>query len=149
MSWVWLILLLVIVGNVFLRYALGEGRIEFEEIQWHLYSVGFLLGMSYAFQADTHIRVDVVSERLRPRTRAWIELYGLILSLFPFTALILVYATPFVIQSWSLAEVSQAPGGLPYRWLIKSVLPLGFLLLFAAGFSRLTQVWSFLFGVRS
>ena len=56
----------MICTNVTLRYAFGEGRIELEEWQWHIYSVGFLLGMSYAFQADAHIRVDVLSERLSP-----------------------------------------------------------------------------------
>lgn len=144
-SWLWLLLLFVVVGNVTLRYLFGEGRVELEEIQWHLYSVGFLLGLSYAFQADAHIRVDVLSERLPVRHRAWLELYGLLLALFPFLALVLWFSLPFVIRSWTLAEVSQAPGGLPYRWAIKAVLPLGFLLLALAALSRLTRVWRFLF----
>ena len=65
-SWVWLVLLVIIVLNVLLRYAFGEGRIEFEEIQWHLYSTGFLLGLAYTSQADAHIRVDVLHERGSP-----------------------------------------------------------------------------------
>jgi TRAP-type mannitol/chloroaromatic compound transport system permease small subunit len=145
-SWLWLALLLIIVTNVVLRYAFDEGRIELEEVQWHLYSLGFLVGLSYAYQSDSHIRVDVVSERLRPRTRAWLELYGIMLCLAPFILLILVYSVPFVQQSWLLSEVSQAPGGLPGRWLIKAALPLGFLLLFLASLSRLSRVWVFLFG---
>ncbi len=145
-SWLWLVLLLVICTNVILRYAFGEGRIELEEWQWHIYSVGFLMGMSYAFQSDAHIRVDVVSERLSDRHRAWIELYGLLLGLFPFVALVLIYGLPFVLQSLNLSEVSQAPGGLSQRWLIKAVLPLGFSMLLLAAWSRLTRVWQFLFG---
>ncbi|MCZ6829040.1 MAG: TRAP transporter small permease subunit [Gammaproteobacteria bacterium] len=145
-SWLWLLLLLIIVGNVVLRYAFEEGRIELEEIQWHIYSFGFLLGLAYAFQADAHIRVDVVSERLQPRTRAWLELYGLILGLLPFIALFLIHGLPFVQQSWAVGEVSQAPGGLPYRWFIKAVLPFSFALLLLAVWSRLTRVWLFLFG---
>ena len=147
-SWLWLVLLLVIVGNVVLRYAFGEGRVEFEEVQWHLYSLGFLLGLSYALQNDSHIRVDVTHERLRPRLQAWLELYGLVLCLFPFIALILVYTVPFVAVSFELGEVSSSPGGLPYRWLIKSALPLGFGLLLLAGISRLSRVWAYLFGSR-
>ena len=104
--------------------------------------------MSYAYQADSHIRVDVLSERLRPRLRAWLELYGILLALLPFIVLVLVYSLPFVAQSWALSEVSQAPGGLPLRWLIKAVLPLGFLLLLLATLSRLSRVWVFLFGTR-
>jgi TRAP-type mannitol/chloroaromatic compound transport system permease small subunit len=145
-SWIWLILMGIIVLNVVLRYVFGEGRIEFEEIQWHLYSVGFLIGISYAYQADAHIRVDVLHERWPPRLQAWIELYGILLFLLPFIALILVFSVPFVLQSYDLAEVSQAPGGLPLRWLIKAALPLGFVLLLLATLSRLTRVWAFLFG---
>ena len=62
MSWIWVCLIFVIVLNVLLRYVFSEGRIELEEIQWHLYSTGFMLGLSYAFQADAHIRVDVLHE---------------------------------------------------------------------------------------
>lgn len=146
LSWVWLVLLVIIVLNVVLRYVFGEGRIEFEEIQWHLYSLGFLLGLSFAYQADVHIRVDVLHERLAPRTRAWIELYGILLLLLPFITLVLIYSVPFVALSYSLNEVSQAPGGLPFRWLIKAVLPLAFALLALAAVSRLSRVWAFLFG---
>ena len=145
-SWLWLLLLIVIVTNVVMRYALSQGQVEFEELQWHLYSFGFLLGLSYALQSDAHIRVDVIHERLRPRLQAWLELYGLLLCLFPFTALILIYGVRFVINSFNVSEVSQAPGGLPYRWLIKSAIPLGFALVLLAGVSRLSRVWVFLFG---
>jgi len=145
LSWIWLVLLVVIVGNVLLRYVFGEGRIELEEIQWHLYAVGFLLGFSYAFQSDSHIRVDVVSERLPVRWRGWLEFYGILLALVPFIVLILWHSVPFVVSSWQLSEVSQAPGGLPFRWAVKAVLPFGFLLLLLAALSRLSRVWLFLF----
>lgn len=148
-SWLWLLLLVIIVGNVLMRYVFGEGHIEFEEIQWHIYSIGFLLGLSYAYQADAHIRVDVLSERLPLRWRVWLELYGILLGLLPFLFLILWFSVPFVLQSWHMAEVSQAPGGLPYRWLIKAALPLGFILLSLAALSRLSRVWCFLFGDRA
>ena len=144
-SLLWLALLAIIVINVVLRYAFGEGRIEFEEIQWHLYSTGFLLGLSYAYQADTHIRVDVLHERFSPELKAWIELYGILLFLLPFVLLVLIVAVPFVIASYELSEVSQAPGGLPFRWMIKAALPLGFGLLLAGAVSRLSRVWAFLF----
>lgn len=144
-SWIWVALLAVIVCNVLLRYAFAQGRIEFEEIQWHLYSTGFMLGLSYALQADAHVRVDVLHERLAPVTRAWIDLYGLILCVLPFVALMLIYGTPFVADSYVTGEVSSSPGGLPYRWAIKSVLLVGFGLLGVAALSRLTRIWKFLF----
>lgn len=144
-SWLWALLLSVIVINVISRHVLGFGRIEFEELQWHIYSAGFLIALSFGLQADSHIRVDVLRERLSPRMQAWIELYGLILLLLPFILFVLIYAIPFVINSFLAAEISSSPGGLPYRWLIKSMMLVGFLLLLIAAFSRLTRVWSFLF----
>ena len=144
-SWLWIALLTVIVCNVVLRYALAEGRIEFEEIQWHLYSVGFMLGLGYALQADAHVRVDVLHERFRPTTQAWIDLYGLVLFVLPFVALMLIYGARFVADSFATAEVSSSPGGLPYRWAIKGVLVVGFALLGVAAVSRLTRLWKYLF----
>ena len=144
-AWLWLLLMAIIVINVLLRYAFGEGRIEFEEIQWHLYATGFLLGLGYALKEDAHIRVDVLHERFSPTLKAWIELYGLLLLLLPFVAVVLIYSLPFVRVSFEFGEVSVSPGGLPLRWAIKAMLPLGFLLLLLAALSRLSRVWAFLF----
>ena len=144
-SWIWVVLLVVIVCNVVLRYALAEGRIEFEEIQWHLYSIGFMLGLGYALQADAHVRVDVLHERFKPTTQAWIDLYGIVLFVLPFVALMLIYGVPFVADSLKTGEVSSSPGGLPYRWAIKAVLLVGFALLGLAAVSRLTRLWKYLF----
>jgi TRAP-type mannitol/chloroaromatic compound transport system permease small subunit len=143
-SWIWIALLGVIVLNVLLRYAFGEGRIEFEEIQWHLYSVGFLVGLSYCVESDDHVRVDFLRRNLSARAQAWVELYGLVLLLLPFVALVLVYTVAFIGHSFSLAEVSAAPGGLPLRWLIKSALLAGFGLLALAAVARVLRVGAFL-----
>ena len=144
-SWLWLVLIGVIVANVVLRYAFGSGRVEFEELQWHLYALGFLSGLSYCVEADTHVRVDVLRERLSPRARAWIELYGILLLLLPFNALVVIYGLPFAWESFQSGEISASPGGLPYRWLIKSALPLAFGLLALASCSRLLRVGALLF----
>ena len=145
-SWIWVLLLGVIVVNVVSRYAFGQGRIEFEELQWHLYAVGFLVGMVVSVTSDAHVRVDVVRERWTPRTQGWLELYGLLLLFFPFVALVLLFSVPFVASSFAASEVSVSAGGLPYRWAIKGALTAGFGLLGLAGFARLLRVSAFLFG---
>ena len=145
-SWVWGVLMLVIVANVTLRYAFGSGHVELEELQWHLYSMGFLAGLSYCVSADAHVRVDVLRERLRPRLQIWLELYGILLLLLPFVALIVWFGVPFAFEAFASGEVSQSPGGLSYRWLIKATLPLGFLLLLLSALARLLRVGSALFG---
>ena len=138
----------VIVGNVLSRYVFGKGYVEIEEIQWHIYSVGFLLGISYAYQVDSHIRVDVIHERLPTRIQAWVEFYGTLLFIMPFILIILMFSFPFVTASYELNEVSQSPGGLPYRWLVKATLPISFILLSLAVLSRLSRVCVTLFGNR-
>ncbi len=145
-SWCWPLLLVVIVVNVVMRYLFGEGRIEFEEIQWHIYSAGFLLGLSYTYTADDHVRVDILRERLSFVTQAWVEFYGILILLMPFLLLIIIYSIPFVAYSYRMNEISEAPGGLPYRWVVKSFLTLGFAMLFLAALSRLSRLTAFLFG---
>lgn len=143
-SWIWLVLMGVIVFNVCARYLFGQGRIEFEEIQWHLYSVGFLLALGYGVTTDSHIRVDVLHERFSERVQVWIDLYGLILLVMPFVLLMLIYGVPFVVDSYNRSEVSASPGGLPLRWIIKSVLVIGFGILALATVSRLSRLAAYL-----
>jgi TRAP-type mannitol/chloroaromatic compound transport system permease small subunit len=143
-AWLWVILLCVIVVNVAMRYLLGEGRIEFEEIQWHLNALAFLIAIAYAYRVDAHIRIDLVAVRLTPRTQVWIELYGTLLLLIPFIVMALIFGFPFVAHSWSVSETSQSPGGLPFRWFLKGALPGAFLLLSLAVLSRLSRLCAFL-----
>jgi len=145
-SWCWPLLLIVIVTNVVMRYLFGEGRIEFEEIQWHIYSAGFLMGLSYTYTADDHVRVDIFRERMSFVAQAWIEFYGTLLLLVPFLLLVIIYSIPFVWYSLQMQEVSEAPGGLPFRWMVKSFLLLGFLFLLLSAISRLCRLSAFLFG---
>lgn len=142
---IWLVLMLVIVLNVVSRYVFHQGFIQLEELQWHLYATGFLLGLSFAVTRDVHVRVDVFRERWSDTTRAWIELYGIVLLLLPFIALVLFAAWPFVAYSFQTSEISQAPGGLPFRWMIKSMLPLAFFLLAIASTARLVRAGLLLF----
>ena len=143
-SWIWVVLMLVIVVNVCARYIFGEGRIEFEELQWHLYATGFLLAISYCVSTDSHIRVDVLHERFSERVQVWIDLYSNVLFVLPFVALMLVFGIPFVEDSFQRNEVSASPGGLPFRWIIKSMLVAGFALVGIATISRITRLAAYL-----
>ena len=145
-SWIWLVLMAVIVSAVVLRFVFGIGRIELEELQWHLYAVGFLMGIVACAVRDRHVRVDVFRERMSARTRAWIDLYGILLLQLPFLALVGWSALPFVIDSFAVGERSSSAGGLPYRWILKASLPIAFALLFVAALSKLRDVWRRLMG---
>jgi len=145
-SWVWLALIAVIVVAVVLRFAFGIGLIELEELQWHLYAIGFLMGVVACALHDRHVRVDVFRERMSPRLRDWIDLYGVVLLQIPFLLLVLWSALPFVADSFAVGERSASAGGLPLRWLMKSMLPIAFALLAVATGRRLGAVARRLFG---
>lgn len=145
-SWIWVVLIVLIVVNVALRYVIGTNYIAMEELQWHLYAVGFLMALSFAMLADGHVRVDVLAERLSLRKRAWIELFGILLLLLPFVYVVIDWAIPFVERAWRIGEVSAAPGGLPYRWFIKSFIIVGFAFVGIAALGRLCRVTALLFG---
>jgi TRAP-type mannitol/chloroaromatic compound transport system permease small subunit len=148
-SWVWLALVSVIVVAVLLRYVFGIGLIELEELQWHLYAFGFLMGLVACTTQDRHVRVDVLRERMPKRLRNWVDLYGILLLQLPFLVLVLWSALPFVADSFAVGERSASAGGLPLRWLLKSVLPLSFTLLLVATLSQLVHVWQRLFDDRA
>ena len=148
-SWIWVILLSIIILNVTLRYLFSEGRIEFEEMQWHLNSIAFLIAIAYAHRHDVHIRIDLISVRLSHRAQAWIELYGTLLLLVPFLVMVLIFSFPFVEKSWKVSEISQSPGGLPFRWLLKAAIPFSFFLLGLSISSRLSKLMTYLAGNRA
>jgi TRAP-type mannitol/chloroaromatic compound transport system permease small subunit len=145
-SWLWFIVTGVIIYAVIGRYVFGQGSVLLEEVQWHLAGIGWLLGLSYTLVVDDHVRVDVLHERLSLRGQAWIELFGLLFLLLPFLGLAVYEMFPYAYHSWQQGETSQAPAGLPYRWVLKGILALSFSLLIVAALSRLLKVTALLFG---
>ncbi len=141
-SWLWVALLLVIIGNVILRYVFSQGMIELEELQWYLYAAAWLVGMSYTFIHDGHVRVDVIYESRSRTTQLWLEVFGLLVLFLPFIGFVFYFSLPFVELSWAKGETSTSANGLPMRWLIKGCLTFSFILLFMVGVSRLIRVVS-------
>ncbi len=144
-SWFWIVLMAVICVNVFMKNALGQGSVRFEEIQWHIYSALFLIGLSYTMACDDHVRVDLFYERFGIRTKAWIDLLGIVLFLLPFLAVMLYYAFPFVVKAYTDAERSSSPAGLSHYWIIKSTLVIGLGMLVLSALARLHRCVALLF----
>ncbi len=124
------ILLILLLANVFydviMRYLFNDVSIGFQELEWHLYASIFMLGISYTIKNEGHVRVDVIYDRLRKNTQAWINIVGVILFILPFAGLVFWYSLGFVAESYALGEKSGDPGGLYFRWLIKSIIPFAF-----------------------
>lgn len=145
-NWIWAILMVIIVATVGLRYVIAGNTIWIEEVQWHLYSTGFMFALGYAILHDAHVRVDVLASRFRPKVRATIEFVLIVLILLPMVYLMLLYAIPFVEAAYSRGESSSAPGGLGQRWMIKGVIVLAFINIGLATLARLLRVCAYLFG---
>lgn len=140
----WIILVGVILANVLLRYVFGGSLVYLEELQWHLYAFGFMVGLSYTLVHDQHVRVDVLAEKWSKRTRARIEIAALLILVVPFAGVILYDSLAFIEFSVRLNERSRSPGGLPYRWILKSVIPLAMGLLILAALARTARMIAFL-----
>ena len=149
----WLVLVMVVVAaaNAVVRYfsrdlGLTLNLTPATEVQWYLFSVIFLLGSAYALRHDAHVRVDVLYERLRPRTRAWIDLVGTLVFLIPFSVAMLWVSFPAVRTSWQIRETSPDPGGLP-RYPIKALILVSFGLLLLQAMSQLVKRVDAILGV--
>lgn len=146
----WLSLAMVLAGafNAIARYldkfsGLGLSSNTYIEAQWYLFSAMFLLGAAYTLKRDAHVRVDVLTSRLSPRGRAWIDIGGTVLFLIPFCVMMLWVSFPAVMNSFAVREGSPDPGGLP-RYPIKAAIPLGFTFLLLQGLSLLIRRIAFL-----
>jgi TRAP-type mannitol/chloroaromatic compound transport system permease small subunit len=119
---------------------------KFQELEWHLHAALFLLCLGYAYVRNSHVRIELVRERFDLRTRAWTELIGCIVFLLPYASLVLYFSYDFALRSFEINEVSSALTGLPYRWVIKSFVPIGMVLLLLAAFAVAARNAVFLFG---
>lgn len=132
------VLLLLTIANVFLdvvlRYVFNNTLIGLQELEWHLFSGLFLLGIAYTLQNDAHVRMDIFYDKFSPKKQAWINIIGFVIFIIPISVLIVYNGFDFAYQSYLLNEQSGDPGGLKYRFIIKSVIPISFILVIISGF---------------
>lgn len=144
-AWIWLLVLAVVLTNVFSRFVLSRGSIALEELSWHLFGAAVLLALAYSVVRDDHVRVDVLREKFTLRSQAIIELLAILILALPIVVLMVDALVPFAYQAFIYNERSQAPSGLPHRFIFKSVLPLGLALVALALLSRATRCSTLLF----
>lgn len=128
-SWLTTVLVLVVVYDVFTRYFLKTTAVAIQELEWHLFSLIFLLAAAYTLKHDKHVRVDVLYTRFSKQQQAWINFLGNIFFLIPFAIMVIWASQNFVLNAWMIGETSPDPGGLPARYILKAAIPLGFFLL--------------------
>ena len=139
-SFAWLILAAVLVsaGNAVVRKAFNLSSNAFLEAQWYLFGAVFMMCAAWTLREDEHVRVDVLSQRMSPRTRVWVDLVCHILFLLPFAGLMVWLGWPFFVSSFTSGEQSSNAGGL-IRWPAKIWILLGFVLLLAQGLAEIIK----------
>jgi len=138
-SWLSLVLVLVIIGDVALRYTLGVTSSASFELEWHLFAILFLLSSGWALQRDKHVRVDVFYQRFSDKQKAWVNMIGCAVLLIPMCAVGVIEGFQFADNAYKMGETSADPGGLPARFVIKAALPAGFFLLGLQGISEILK----------
>lgn len=137
-AWIALALVVLVAANVLARYLLSAGTVALQELEWHLMAVLALVGISYGINRGEQVRVDMLYARFSPRTKARVDALAALLMLA--VALVMMKLSfAYVGQSFALKEGSPDPGGLPYRFILKSFLPFGFALLAAQGVVEFTK----------
>jgi len=134
-----ILLLLNVFYDVIARYFFKSSSIGMQEMEWHLFASMFLIGIAYTLKEEGHVRVDVLYEKFSEKKQAWVNVLGCIFFLFPFVGLIMWFGYGFAFEAYDLGEMSGDPGGLKYRWIIKSMIPLSALMLAISGLGFLLK----------
>lgn len=131
------LLLLLMIFNVLydvaMRYFFQNSSVAMQELEWHLFSVVILFGLGYALKEEAHVRVDFLYDNFSKKTKSYINIFGTIVFLIPLSLLIIFGSYEYVMDAFTMNEISQDPGGLTHRWIVKSMIPLGFVFLIFSG----------------
>jgi TRAP-type mannitol/chloroaromatic compound transport system permease small subunit len=148
-AWLTLILVLLVAANVLARYFLHMSSIATQELEWHLLAVIAMLGSVYTLQQGEHVRVDIFYQRYGESVRRWFDLVVALLLVVPLGVWLAMLSWDYVLYAYNIAERSPEAGGLPYRFVLKAVIPLGFALIALQGVSMALSAVASLIGARS
>ena len=147
--WCCLYAVLAEFGVVLMRYAFGIGSIKLQESVLYAHAGLFMLAAACTLQVGGHVRVDVFYAQARPRTRALVDLLGALLFLLPFAAAVAALSLPYVERSWAILERSREASGLPFVYLLKTLIPIFALLVGLQGVAQALRAALVLAGSRA
>ncbi len=139
----WLVLAMVFVTFlvVILRYGFNFGRISLQEASTYLHAFVFMLAGAYTLKHNEHVRVDVFYQDMSKRNQAKVDFFGTIFLLLPFAGFIAWISFDYVSSSWRLLEGSREAGGLPFVYILKTLIPLMAVLLLLQAISLASRAW--------
>jgi TRAP-type mannitol/chloroaromatic compound transport system permease small subunit len=121
-SWLTVVMLLNVLIVVVARYFLGFGSIALQESVTYLHCAVFMLGLSYTLKHDGHVRVDILYRNYSNKNKAMVNFLGGLFFLVPLSILLFVTSWDYVLASWSIRETSAENNGLPFVYLLKSLM---------------------------
>jgi TRAP-type mannitol/chloroaromatic compound transport system permease small subunit len=140
-AWFAVLMVLVTCYVVLMRYMFDSGSIAVQEVIMYLNTLIFTIGAAYTLRHDGHVRVDIFYSKAARKSQTLINLAGTFLLLFPVVIFILVYCWNYVAAAWAIHEQSGDPGGLPWVYLLKTlIIVMGMLLLVQGATEVLRQI---------
>jgi TRAP-type mannitol/chloroaromatic compound transport system permease small subunit len=121
-AWLTLVMVVLTFGIVVVRYGFNQGWIWMQESVTYLHALVFMVAVAWAFQTDDHVRVDIFYRSNSSRYKNWVNLFGTLVFLVPFSVFLLVIGWNYVSASWETLESSREAGGLPLVYLLKSLI---------------------------
>jgi TRAP-type mannitol/chloroaromatic compound transport system permease small subunit len=140
-AWFTLAMVLVQFVVVLMRYVyaapgfLGVSSLWWQEAIVYLHGTLIMLGAGYTLLHNGHVRVDIFYAGASERVKDWTDLIGSIVFLLPVCWVIWWSASPNVSTAWAMREGSAEASGIPYRYLLKSTVMVGAVLLAIQGVS--------------
>jgi len=123
------LLVLLVVYDATARYLFSAGSTALQELEWHFFDVVILLSIAYTLAKNSHVRVDIFYDKFSEKTQSIINIVAILFFILPLSFLIIYMGIGFVELSFTQHEMSSDPGGLKYRFIVKSLMPLAFVLL--------------------
>lgn len=143
--WFILATTMISAGNAIVRKIFDTSSNAFLEIQWYLFAAVFMLGSGYAFLRNAHVRIDFISSKFSARGRNWVDVFGIIVFVFPLCYMMATLGWPLFMNAYESGEMSSNAGGL-IRWPVYALIPAGFALLALQSVSELIKRIAFLTG---
>ncbi|MBV1883499.1 MAG: TRAP transporter small permease subunit [Pseudomonadales bacterium] len=121
-AWLTLLMMVAMFSIVVLRYIFNVGSIALQESVTYLHAIIFMTASGYTLKHNGHVRVDIFYRNFSPKRQALVDLLGGVFLLIPVCCAIFWFSWDYVAASWSVGESSSDAGGLPYVYLLKSLI---------------------------
>jgi len=133
------IMFILVIVNILLRYIFNINFIFMQELVMYLHAFIFLFGISICLKENSHVRIDVFSNKLDAKVKKYIEILGTVIFIIPFCLFVLYESSPIIMRSWEMLESSGEPGGLPFIYILKSAIYVFASLLLIQALGRLVK----------